>query len=191
MNSELLDSAGMMKISDLLTYVAGMVAAQGNDPDSGNATDLERDLHAAAKSLARRAAYEAALPCVTPDDVSAPAEQPDYLQLPETRLTLVEWRQNGFDARLGTLESNNASALRLTALEERLASLEEWADIEYAPVDENPAESIHDLIAAGMTGVTTDMHEQLERLKVQVKELGDVLINALMKIDALENKAPC
>ena len=122
-----------------------------------------------------------------------PAELPDYFKLPgmeHKRMDLMDWRFNGIEARLGTLESA-ASAFRLTALEERLSALEEWADIEYAPVDGNPPDSIHDLIAEGMTGVTTDMHTHLERMTRRIDDLQDLLLKAVLKVNALESKAPC
>ena len=105
-------------------------------------------------------------------------------------MDLMDWRFNGIEARLGTLESN-ASAFRLTALEERLSALEDWADIEYAPVDGNPPDSIHELIAEGMTGVTTDMHTHLERMTRRIDDLQDLLLKAVLKVNALESKAPC
>ena len=117
----------------------------------------------------------------------------DSLHLPgmeNSRLNAMDWRFNGIEERLGTLESN-ASAFRLTALEERLAALEDWADIEYAPVDDNPPDSIHALIAEGMTGVTSDMHEHLERLTRRIDDIQDLLLKAVLKIDALESKTPC
>jgi hypothetical protein len=42
---------------------------------------------------------------------SAPAEQPDFLRLQKmapTRMNLLEWRQNGFEQRLGELEARAA-----------------------------------------------------------------------------------
>ena len=42
---------------------------------------------------------------------SAPAEQPDFFRLPEmapTRMNLLDWRQNGFEQRLGDLEARLA-----------------------------------------------------------------------------------
>ena len=95
-----------------------------------------------------------------------PAELPDYFKLPgmeHKRMDLMDWRFNGIEARLGTLE-NNASAFRLTAIEERLSALEDWADIEYAPVDGNPPDCIHDLIAEGMTEVTSHAESRIESL---------------------------
>ena len=205
---------------------------------------------------------------------SAPAEQPDFFRLQKmapTRMNLLEWRQNGFEQRLGELEaraawvpiasgndnaelaesivdscfpadvippwsSANPSELeilkevsyeqgwhdeRLNSMAKRLAALEDWADIDFDwPNNKETANCIHELIAAGMTGVTADMHEQLERLEQRnaerlrtvygainavagsakpeidrlnkrIDELGDVLIKALQSIDALESKAPC
>ena len=51
----------------------------------------------------------------------APVEQPDFSRLPEmapTRMNLLEWRQNGFDARLDALES------RAELLEQRIEGIE-------------------------------------------------------------------
>lgn len=137
----------------------------------------------------------------------APVEQPDYFQLPgmeHKRMDLMDWRFNGIEARLGTLESN-ASAFRLTALEERLSALEDWADIEYAPGDDAPVDGIHALIAEGMTSVTADMQEHVARelahtgdallLEIQaLRALQDEtqdLVKAGLKTNALENRAPC
>ena len=100
---------------------------------------------------------------------NAPDEQPDFLQLPEmapTRMNLLDWRQNGFEARLVDLET--------------------WTDINSTAPD-----CIHNLIAEGMTGVTTDMHEHLERLTRRIDDLQDLLLKAVLKVDALETKAPC
>ncbi len=50
----------------------------------------------------------------------------DYLHMPgmeNSRLNAMDWRFNGIEERLGTVESN-ASAFRLTALEERLLALD-------------------------------------------------------------------
>ena len=147
----------------------------------------------------------------------------DSLHLPgmeNSRLNAMDWRFNGIEERLGTIESN-ASAFRLTTLEKRLAALEDWADIDFDwPNNKETPNCIHELIAEGMTGVTADMHEQLERLEQRnaerlrtvygainavagsakpeidrlnkrIDELGDVLIKALQSIDALETKTPC
>ena len=137
----------------------------------------------------------------------APVEQPDYFQLPgmeHKRMDLMDWRFNGIEARLGTLESN-ASAFRLTALEERLSALEDWADIRYVPGDDAPVDGIHALIAEGMTSVTADMQEhvaqelahtgdalllEIQALRALLDETQD-LCKAVLKIDALENRAPC
>ena len=89
-------------------------------------------------------------------------------------------RINALEERLGTIESL-ASAYRLNALEERLSALEDWADIELEPVDDTPPDSIHNLIAEGMTGVTADCEA---RLAAAVAPL-------LARLDALENRAPC
>ncbi len=135
----------------------------------------------------------------------APVEQPDYFQLPgmeHKRMDLMDWRFNGIEERLGTLESN-ASAFRLSALEERLSALEDWADIKYAPGDDAPVDGIHALIAEGMTGVTADMHEHVARelahtddallleiqaLRALLDETQD-LVKAVLKITALETKS--
>ena len=110
---------------------------------------------------------------------------------------------------------------RLNSMAKRLAALEDWADIDFDwPNNKETANCIHELIAEGMTGVTADMHEQLERLEQRnaerlrtvygainavagsakpeidrlnkrIDELGDVLIKALQSIEALEQKTPC
>ncbi len=114
----------------------------------------------------------------------------DYLHMPgmeNSRLNAMDWRFNGIEERLGTVESN-ASAFRLTALEERLLALEErllaledWADIELEPVDDRQPDSIHALIADGMTGVTADCEA---RIAATVAPL-------LARLSTLESKAPC
>ena len=138
----------------------------------------------------------------------APVEQPDYFQLPgmeHKRMDLMDWRFNGIEERLGTLESN-ASAFRLSALEERLSALEDWADIELEPVDDTPPDSIHNLIAEGMTGVTTHCMESAAALVTVLGNATDKRIDAVCKradvlqelvfnikarLDALENHTPC
>lgn len=91
----------------------------------------------------------------------------DSLHLPgmeNSRLNAMDWRFNGIDERLGTLE-NNASAFRLTALEERLAALEDWTDIDFtAPANNGTPDCIHNLIAEGMTGVTRHAESRIESL---------------------------
>ena len=144
-----------------------------------------------------------------------PAELPDYFKLPgmeHKRMDLMDWRFNGIEARLGTLESA-ASAFRLTALEERLSALEDWADIEYAPVDGNPPDCIHELIAEGMNLVTTHCMEsaaalvtvataatdkradaickQAELLQNLLASTKALLLNVDARLEALENRAPC
>ena len=131
----------------------------------------------------------------------APVELPG---MEHKRMDLMDWRFNGIEARLGTLESN-ASAFRLTALEERLSALEDWADIRYVPGDDAPVDGIHALIAEGMTSVTADMQEhvaqelahtgdalllEIQALRALLDETQD-LCKAVLKIDALENRAPC
>ena len=132
------DSGELAKIADLLNYVAGMVAAQGNDPDSGNATDLEMNLCAASKKLAHLAGV---IPPFKgrPDRecpvCSEPEDKPhapnceyavlDSLHLPgmeTSRLNAMDWRFNGIEERLGTVECN-ASAFRLTAMQEQIDRL--------------------------------------------------------------------
>lgn len=158
------DSGELAKIADLLDYVAGMVAAQGNDPDSGNATDLEMNLCAASKKLAHLAGVippfkgrpDRECPvCGEPEDKPHAPDCEyavlDSLHLPgmeNSRLNAMDWRFNGIEERLGTVESN-ASAFRLTA-----------------------------------------MQETIDRLTARIDELGDLLIKALLQIDALEQKAP-
>lgn len=129
-----------------------------------------------------------------------------------SRLNAMDWRFNGIEERLVTLESN-ASAFRLTALEERLAALEDWADIEYAPVDGNPPDCIHELIAEGMNLVTTHCMEsaaalvtvavaatdkradaickQAELLQNLLASTKALLLNVDARLDALESKTPC
>ena len=158
------DSGELAKIADLLDYVAGMVAAQGNDPDSGNATDLEMNLCAASKKLAHLAGVippfkgrpDRECPvCGEPEDKPHAPDCEyavlDSLHLPgmeTSRLNAMDWRFNGIEERLGTVESN-ASAFRLTA-----------------------------------------MQETIDRLTARIDELGDLLIKALLQIDALESKTP-
>lgn len=140
----------------------------------------------------------------------------DSLHLPgmeNSRLNAMDWRFNGIEERIGTLESN-ASAFRLTALEERLAALEDWADIDFtAPANNGTPDCIHELIAEGMTGVTTHCMEsaaalvtvaaaatdkridgiakQAELLQSLVLNVKELLLNVDARLDALESKTPC
>lgn len=132
------DSGELAKIADLLNYVAGMVAAQGNDPDSGNATDLEMNLCAASKKLAHLAGVippfkgrpDRECPvCSEPEDKPHAPDCEyavlDSLHLPgmeTSRLKAMDWRFNGIEERLGTVECN-ASAFRLTAMQEQIDRL--------------------------------------------------------------------
>lgn len=132
----------------------------------------------------------------------------DSLHLPgmeNSRLNAMDWRQHALEERLGTIESF-ASAYRLNALEERLSALEDWADIELEPVDDTPPDSIHNLIAEGMTGVTTHCMESAAALVTVLGNATDKRIDAVCKradvlqelvfnikarLDALENHTPC
>ena len=120
----------------------------------------------------------------------------DSLHLPgmeNSRLNAMDWRFNGIEERLGTLETD-ANPFRLNGMDRRLVALEDWADIRYLPSEADDCVAntdIHELIAEGMTGVTTDMQEQLDRLTARIDDLGDVLIKALLQLEALEQKAPC
>ena len=180
---------------------------------------------------------------------NAPDELPDFLRLQKmapTRMNLLEWRQNGFEQRLGDLEARSAwfpiaggndnaelaesivdscSNVRDENLESRLNAIEWWAGISYfhdecgklvipnslqarlarmngfearlvaletwTDINSTAPDCIHNLIAEGMTGVTADMHEHLERLTRRIDDLQDLLLKAVLKVDALESKTPC
>ena len=64
--TEQFDSESMANIAGLLGYMAGMVAAQGKDPDSGNATDLEMSLQSASIKLSRLADRLSAMESLAP-----------------------------------------------------------------------------------------------------------------------------
>ena len=104
-----------------------------------------------------------------------PAELPDFSRLPEmapTRMNLLDWRQNGFDARLGELESHS--------LPYRLETLEAFLDFDpKAPASDALPDDIHGLIAEGMTGVTTDMHEHVAK---KVTELSSRLVEKIESV---------
>ena len=105
---------------------------------------------------------------------SAPAE-PDIFRLPgmeSARMNLLEAGQNGLAYRIETLEA--------------------FLDFDpQAPASDALPDDIHQLIAEGMTGVTTDMHTHLERLTRRIDDLQDLLLKAVLKVDALETKTPC
>ena len=118
----------------------------------------------------------------------------DSLHLPgmeNSRLNAMDWRFNGIEERLGTIESN-ASAFRLTAIEERLEAIAWWAGISYFH-DESGKVFIPDALQARLVALESraDMQEQIDRLTARIDTIGDVLIKALQSIDALETKTPC
>ena len=101
-----------------------------------------------------------------------------------TRMNLLESEQNGLAQRLGELESHS--------LAYRIETLEAFLDFDpKAPASDTLPDDIHDLIAEGMTGVTTDMHTHLERMTRRIDDLQDLLLKAVLKVNALESKAPC
>lgn len=60
-------------------------------------------------------------------------EQPDFLRLSEmapTCMNLLDWRQNGFEQRIGELEAQSLP-VRVDTLEERLEAIAWWAGISY------------------------------------------------------------
>ena len=197
--------------------------------------------------------YDDALDTIPPwKGGSAPDELPDFFRLPKmapTRMNLLDWRQNGFEQRLGDLEArlpiatgNDSAELaewdsdycrlcginkqathapwceyrdgspvaeidrmrifsdtvndrfdeHLAIVEKRLAALEDWADIDFDwPNNKETSNCIHELIAAGMTGVTADMQKTIDRLTGRIDEIQDLLLKAVLKVDALETKTPC
>jgi hypothetical protein len=110
-----------------------------------------------------------------------------------SRLNAMDWRFNGIEERLGTLETD-ANPFRLNGMDRRLVALEDWADIRYLPSEADDCVAntdIHELIAEGMTGVTADMQKTIDRLTGRIDEIQDLLLKAVLKVDALETKAPC
>ena len=124
---------------------------------------------------------------------SAPDELPDFFRLPEmapTRMNLLDWRQNGFEQRLGDLEAHSLP-VRMDTLEERLEAIAWWAGISYFH-DESGKVFIPDALQARLVALESraDMQEQIDRLTARIDTIGDVLIKALQSIDALESKTP-
>ena len=119
----------------------------------------------------------------------------DSLHLPgmeTSRLNAMDWRFNGIEERLGTLETD-ANPFRLNGMDRRLVALEDWADIRYLPSEADDCVAntdIHELIAEGMTGVTADMQKTIDRLTGRIDEIQDLLLKAVLKVEALEMKAP-
>ena len=130
---------------------------------------------------------------------NAPADLPECFSI----LREVSYEQGCHDDRLNSLETS-------------IAAIEDWADIRYLPNEQGDHVTntcIHELIAEGMTGVTTHCMESaaalvtvlgnaadnridavvkqaelLQNLLLNVKEL---LLNADARLDALEQKTPC
>jgi len=110
-----------------------------------------------------------------------------------------------------TFECND---FRIEALEYRIGTLEAWADIDFtAAANNGTPDCIHDLIAEGMTEVTTHCMEhasalvtvaaaatdnRIDAVAKQAELLQSLLLNvkALVlnldeRLTALEQKAPC
>lgn len=108
----------------------------------------------------------------------------------------------------------DAAANRTDAMERRIAAIEEWADIDFtAAANNGTPDSIHNLIAEGMTDVTTHCMEnaaalvtvaaaandkridavakQAELLQSLVLNVKELLLNVDARLEALESKAPC
>ena len=104
---------------------------------------------------------------------------------------------------------------RLNSLEKSIAAIEDWADIKYLPREQGEYMAntcIHELIADGMTGVTTHCMEsaaalvtvaaaatdkrldavakQAELLQSLVLNVKELLLNVDSRLDALESKTP-
>ena len=102
----------------------------------------------------------------------------------------------------------------LETIEYRLSALEAWADIDFtAAANNGTPDCIHDLIAEGMTGVTTHCMEHASALVIVAAAATDKRIDAVVKLAellqslvlnvkalalnidarlaALESKAPC
>ena len=133
----------------------------------------------------------------------------DYLHLPgmeNSRLNAMDWRLNGIEERIGTLEAHS--------LPYRVDTLEMFLDFDpQAPASDVSPDCIHDLIAEGMTGVTTHCMEsaaalvtvlgnaadnridavvkQAELLQSLVLNVKELLLNVDARLDALESKTPC
>lgn len=121
---------------------------------------------------------------------NTPTELPDFSRLPEmapTRMNLLESKQNGLAYRLETLEA-------FLDFDQKAPASDDWPD------------SIHDLIAEGMTGVTAHCMESAEALVTVLGNATDKRIDAVCKradvlqelvfnlkarLDALENHTPC
>ena len=80
-------------------------------------------------------------------------------------------------------EQHNADGLRILALENQVAAITDWADIRYLPNEAGDYVThncIHDLIAEGMTGVTSNMHINVAlEVKAQVAELSSRLVEQI------------
>ena len=136
---------------------------------------------------------------------SAPADLTDCFSI----LREVSYEQGCHDDRLNGLEKSIAAI-------EDWADIRYLPNEQGDHVTNN---CIHELIADGMTGVTADMQStidrleqrnaeclrtvyeainavagsakpEIDRLNKRIDEIGDVLIKALLQIDALEAKAP-
>ena len=120
----------------------------------------------------------------------------DSLHLPgmeNSRLNAMDWRFNGIEERLGTLETD-ANPFRLNGMDRRLVALEDWADIRYLPNEAGdyvPHNCIHDLIVEGTADAVADMQEPIERLTARIDDLQSLLLKMALKVEALEQKTPC
>ena len=140
---------------------------------------------------------------------NTPTELPDFSRLTEmasTRMNLLERQQNGIEQRLGELEAHS--------LPYRMDTIEAFLDFApQAPASDDWPDSIHDLIAEGMTGVTTHCMEsaaalvtvlgnatdkridaiakQAELLQSLLLNVKELVLNLDARLEALEQKAPC
>ena len=120
----------------------------------------------------------------------------DSLHLPgmeNSRLNAMDWRFNGIEERLGTLETD-ANPFRLNGMDRRLVALEDWADIRYLPNEAGdyvPHNCIHDLIVEGTADAVADMQEPIERLTARIDDLQSLRLKMALKVEALEQKTPC
>ena len=91
-------------------------------------------------------------------------------------------------------EQHNANGLRILALENQVAAITDWADIRYIPNevgDYVAKDSIHTLIAEGMTGVSADMKKDVDELYGLFDAMHQQTLKLKARLDALETKTPC
>ncbi len=82
--------------------------------------------------------------------------------------------------------------MKIDALEYRIGTLEAFLDFDpNAPADDEWPDSIHNLVADGMTGVTQHCEARIDRLTWRIDAIQDLLLKLVDRLEALEQKAPC